>query len=396
MVRIDWLSPRKYTWIINAFCFHWEKHRNCRDPRYWVFGAWEGKKYDDNSRALFEYVNIYHPDDIHAVWITNKSDIVTKVRDLGYEAYMADSTEGRDAQRRAGVAFYTNGLIDFGLYPKVAGSVIVSLWHGVGFKAIYNDKYKGLQLLAKRLMDKVFSWTYRDVTVTTSTYVNSQFSSIFGLKESDDIVICGQPRNDVLRGSFDKEAILSRIGISKDRKIVLYMPTYRGRQLGDDAMSTIVKDLYDDNEINSALTKTNCVFVVKLHPLTPKPDICDRDNFVVLDNAVVESTQTLLAISDALITDYSSCVVDYALLDRPVKFYTPDHELFVSKSEPLYDVFYKLCKDRCSTPQELAWWVLNPDNKAVDLINDIFMDPAIKESCYCENVYKAIEERLGK
>ena len=39
------------------------------DKNLWVFGAWFGEKYADNSKYLFEYVNENHTE-IRAVWLT--------------------------------------------------------------------------------------------------------------------------------------------------------------------------------------------------------------------------------------------------------------------------------------------------------------------------------------
>ena len=97
-----------------------------------------------------------------------------------------------------------------------------------------------------------------------------------------------------------------------------------------------------------------------------------------------------------LITDYSSCIMDYALLDRPVAFYMPDHEQFMKLSEPLYDEFFDLCRfDNCSTPEQLASLILNPSKAAVNAINELFEDSSIKGTCYCENVYNAIAKEVG-
>ena len=40
-----------------------------RKKNTWVFGCWIGKKYDDNAKFLFEYVNKNHSN-IRCVWLT--------------------------------------------------------------------------------------------------------------------------------------------------------------------------------------------------------------------------------------------------------------------------------------------------------------------------------------
>lgn len=391
---INWKDKRKRALWNNIFLFRWDKFCQKRNKRIWVFGGREGHQYDDNSRALFEWMNKNHPE-IQTAWLCKEEMLAMKIRKMGYQAYAFDSQDGIAFSKIAGVAFYTNGLLDFGYYPRVGGATIVSLWHGVGFKKIYNDTYHGTALFAKKLLDKLFSWTYRNITITTSKYVNEQFSGIFGLSKNAVKVICGQPRNDILFSGLSKEKVLSKTNISPEKQLVLFMPTYRRPEMGIDAMENIVKKLYNSKELDNALKESNSVFVAKLHPLTPHIDIKNRDNFIILDYGAVDNNQELLGIADMLITDYSSCIVDYALLNRSVTFYMPDHELFMKLSEPLYDEFFELCKyDNCTTPMELSEKILHPSKAAVNAINELFEAPIIKGTCYCENVYNAIKERI--
>lgn len=395
MGKIDWSSERKKALWANIFLFRWDKLVQKRNVKHWVFGGREGCQFDDNSRYLFEWVNKNHPE-IKSAWLCKDEDLAGKIRKLGYTAYTFKSEEGVNISKEAGVSIYSNGLVDFGFYPRVGGSLIVSLWHGVPFKKIYNDTYSGWRLTAKLILDKFFSWTHRDLTITTSEYVNGQFSSIFGLNKNAAKVICGQPRNDVLFSGLRKEVVLARTSIPIDKQLILFMPTYRKPAMGADAMTNIVNNLYNSKALNEALAQTNSVFVAKLHPLTPHINIENRDNFVILDYGSIDNNQELLGVADMLITDYSSCMMDYALLDRPVAFYMPDHEQFMKLSEPLYDEFFELCKyDNCSTPEQLASLILNPSKAAVNAINELFEDPSIKGTCYCENVYNAIAKEVG-
>lgn len=395
MGKINWKSERKKALWVNIFLFRWDKLIQSRDNHQWVFGGREGCQFDDNSRYFFEWINRNHPE-LKTAWLCKDQKLADKIIELGYTAYKFKSKEGIAFSKKAGVSVYSNGLVDFGFYPRVGGSKVVSLWHGVPFKKIYNDTYNGWRLTAKRVLDRFFSWTYRDITITTSQYVNDQFSSIFGLRKNAIKAICGQPRNDVLFSCLRKDKVLSKTTISPDKQLVLFMPTYRKPEMGADAMTDIVKALYNSKTLDCALNNTNSVFVAKLHPLTPHISIENRDNFVVLDYGSIDNNQELLGVADMLVTDYSSCMMDYALLDRPVAFYMPDHEKFIKLSEPLYDEFFDLCKyDNCTKPEELAEKILHPSKAAVNAINELFEDPSIKGSCYCENVYNAIAKEVG-
>lgn len=395
-MKIDWKGPKKVSWIVNALLFNFCRLIPGRDKKLWVFGGREGNQYDDNSRYLFEYVNTYCSDKIHAVWLTKKEETAEKIRKKGLESYIFDSSEGRRIARKAGVAIYSHALIDFGLFPLVGGSFIVSLWHGVGFKKCYNDKYSGLALRIKKTMDFFFSWTHRDLTIVTSEYVKRQFSSIFGLGHNSRICIAGQPRNDIFKHNLRKDVVLKKLAIDYKKKLIIYMPTYRGKALGNNALTKIVSDLYNCKFLDEVLTYENAIFVVKLHPLSPHIDIPNRDNFMIMDYDAIESNQELLGVSDVLITDFSSCCVDFALLSRPVIFYTPDKDEFIKKSEPIYEELLPIFKlNCCDTPDELAKKIAHPSNAAIDKLNEVFEDKSIKGTCYSENVYNVICKEIG-
>lgn len=396
MKHIAWNNPRKTTLPLNILLFNWDRMVRRRDKHQWVFGGREGHQYDDNARYLFEYVNKIHPE-INTAWLCQDEELAQRIRSNGFKAYTFSSKEGKSFAKKAGVAIYSHGLIDFGIFPRVGGATIVSLWHGAGFKKVYNSTYSGFALFLKKTLDRFFSWTYRDITTTTSDFCNKEFADCFGLDpKKDKMVITGQPRNDIFKRGEKKEDVLSNLDIDYNKNIILYMPTYRMPSLGKGRMSGIVKALYNNKAIDEALAKTNSIFVAKLHPLTPHIDIENRDNFVILDYGEVKDNQALMAVGDMMITDYSSTVVDFALLNRPVVFYMPDHEDFISKSEPLYEEFFKMSSfSNCTTPEGLAEYIIHPSSEAVEAINDLFEAKSIRGTCYCENVYRAIINEIN-
>ena len=174
------------------------------------------------------------------------------------------------------------------------------------------------------------------------------------------------------------------------------MPTYRQPALGKKTMETIIRELYEDKCLDSYLTETNSVFLAKLHPLTPHIDLQNRENFIIMDYQAVDDNQQLMAAADMLVTDYSSCFVDYALLERPIFFYTPDEDLFLKYSEQMESGFFALSSlSKAVTPKQLVDLMNKPNMEIVKKTNEIFEDNSIKGTCYSENVYKEICKEIG-
>lgn len=383
------LEWRKISLPFVALVFHVLKIFSIRNRKLWVFGCWKGMKYDDNSKYLFEYVN-GHYTTIRCVWITRNKSVVQKVRELGCEAYVSTSLKGILAALRCGVAIMTNGLDDFGLIPLVGGAKIISLWHGVGgFKKIYNENYHGKKLKLKKIVDCFFNWVYRDYSLATSEYTAERSMEQFGIKR-DTIVITGQPRNDLFFSDVQRRDLLSDVDVDAFSKVVLYMPTYRvSPNTHRDTVKDILDELVASQKFNDFLVAHNILFLVKLHPLTSFKLYSTDPHFRVLNDKNVKSVQHLLMAADCLVTDYSSCCVDYALLNRPIVFFVPDEEDYLSYSS-LNDAYSRVVKERAKTVDEFIAALEAENMVPTNLLNDLFEDKSISGTCYSENIFRAI------
>ncbi|MGD9488985.1 MAG: CDP-glycerol glycerophosphotransferase family protein [Calditrichaceae bacterium] len=83
-----------------------------RNKNLWIFGAWFGERYSDNSRYVFEYINKNEPS-IKAVWLSRKKEVFDEVRNLSYSAEMI-----RSWQRTESFMTIMNGLCR-GLSAKI-------------------------------------------------------------------------------------------------------------------------------------------------------------------------------------------------------------------------------------------------------------------------------------
>lgn len=375
--------------IVSKLCYLWP----FRNKHLWVFGALAGRKYDDNSKYMFEYVNSVSASRIRAVWLTRDQKVVDLLRSKGYECHLNNSWHGKWLELRAGAVFYSHSLMDFGHIPLVFGSEVVALWHGLGFKKIYNSKYEGRKLKIRRLIDRFFTWAYRTTTVCTSEYSREWMKRTFTLNPNE-IYITGQSRNDVF-ATVNRNSVLSKLSIDPDKTVVIYMPTYRQTSMGEDAMANIVSELYHNEDFMQTLRNNNIVFMCKLHPQTPKITLEDTENFKIMGFSEIESSQELMSACDMLVTDFSSCFVDYALLNRPILFYLPDEKEFLEKSEKMENGFFEISsKCKATTPSELAELLSHPSLDSVCITNEMFDDDSIKGTCYSENIYKLILKKL--
>ena len=105
----------------------------------WIFGAWYGNRYSDNTSYLFEYI---HKEKlpIKAIWLSNKNKIISHLRSKGYRAFNKNSIFGFYYGCRAAVSFVNCGYSDVNMYA-IGKSLKVQLWHGIPLKKIkYDDE----------------------------------------------------------------------------------------------------------------------------------------------------------------------------------------------------------------------------------------------------------------
>jgi CDP-glycerol glycerophosphotransferase len=128
----------------------------------------------------------------------------------------------------------------------------------------------------------------------------------------------GYPRNDSLLAADREERsreLRTRFGYPDDRKVVLYAPTFRDA----DAVFTPGFDL----ERFAAEFGDTHLLLIRAHYLNTVAVPAQARHAVFDLSAHPDVTELILA-SDALITDYSSVIFDYALYDRPMLFFAPD------------------------------------------------------------------------
>lgn len=289
-----------------------------KSKKVWVFGSWAGEKYADNSKYLFEYVNINHRD-ITAVWLSHNISVIDYLIKKGYRAYKINSLSGLYFSFRAKMGFVTHGLIDLNMFAT-GRMKIVQLWHGIPLKPIlYSDpKEETIKALSsKKAVSFIFPYYYKDINfkkcilITSSSYTKNIFKTVF---DSDNIQITGYPRND---GLFDEnEKCLPYEGNSNSRKGI-YLPTYRKQNEFD------ILKLFQDSfsMIDNFLKEENIILYVKLHPFhLNKLKVPNKDCNIKLlrDEDINGDIYSVLNEFDFLITDYSSILFDYLILNRPI------------------------------------------------------------------------------
>lgn len=203
---------------------------------------------------------------------------------------------------------------------------IIQAWHaGVGFKAVGYARFGNLGSPKLSSPHRKYTWAIAGSTGLVSTY-----SDVFGI-ESSAVIPTGLPRID---GFLSQEGMLSAVEAFKgahpevkERKLILFAPTFRGRG---------IKDAYYDYErIDFDALYEWCgedtVVGFRMHhfvtePVPIRPEHADR----FIDLSHYPDGLGLLHSTDVLVSDYSSIIYEFSLLDRPMVFYAYDRDVYAA------------------------------------------------------------------
>jgi CDP-glycerol glycerophosphotransferase (TagB/SpsB family) len=210
-----------------------------------------------------------------------------------------------------------------------AGKRVIFMDHGYGLKSmpgkdeISDSKTIKLGRIIREKTDYIVTLSKRDEEYF---YRLPELESF----KMPNFIPLGQPRNDVL---FDKNFVdFARRDIRdkfklKDEKLILYAPTWRGY----DTDNMFPFDRGDFQRFNDFLEKSGWKMLYRPHYL--EDIVTDKllhglDNIMRIGVDVEPYTQKILAGVDMVITDYSSIIVDYLIMDKPIAFIPFDLEKY--------------------------------------------------------------------
>ena len=208
-------------------------------------------------------------------------------------------------------------------------NTIVQLWHAPGA----SKKFGGsVDFESREILSMISEKT--DYLIVTSKNVIGNYCEAFQISE-DKIKPLGLPRMDYYFEDHDldrlKREFSQKFNVSPDKKIVLYAPTFR-----DEEKYNNVFDYLDLEKFNRELGD-EYVLALRLHPKIRNfysEDISSKGQYV--DVSDFESEQELMLLSDIMITDYSSIMIEYSALNKPTVFFTYDLDYYLANERGFY------------------------------------------------------------
>ncbi|MFV0381359.1 MAG: CDP-glycerol glycerophosphotransferase family protein [Breznakia sp.] len=192
---------------------------------------------------------------------------------------------------------------------KREGVKVLQLWHATGAIKRFGNA-----------VDRDYAICNYDYVIVNAPYFTNAFAAAFGVKEQQ-VHITGIPKTDRLfqeqKIKADRKKMYKEFPQLKNKKVILYAPTFRGRLMKG------FKEGYINLDYISEKLSNEYILIYKMHPLLENRIISKHPNVLCCNGM---SIKRLFSISDYLISDYSAIIFDFSVFCKPMLFYVPDLE----------------------------------------------------------------------
>lgn len=288
------------------------------DPDLILFISYGGQKYDDSPRVVYEYLLKHPVSSQHKyVWAFIDPDQFPQVD----HRVKVDTIAYYVTAMRAGY-WITNSSASRGLNFRKKQTKNFCFTHGLtGIKKIGIDVEqfdKAFRIGFQEQFDGIFVEGSKEIPILAHAW--QMDSSVF--------YATGLPRNDDLATATEDEIRLvkARMGIPQSKKVILYAPTFREFSRAEDGRNALGIPI-DFSKWEAALGQEYVLLVTAHYEVAKLLDELPTNDFVV--NAFQYPVlNDLIKVSDILISDYSSIVFDYSIMERPIFCYGYDYDTY--------------------------------------------------------------------
>ena len=296
------------------------------DDKLILFNSYAGRKFDDSPKAIFDVMKKdIRFKDYKLVWAFHNPEMYEIE---GAEKIRTDTFEYFKTALQAKV-WITNSSVERGLHFKNKNTLYFNTWHGTPIKKMGNDIENNKGFKEKKQSDI-------DVMTVQGDFEASMFSNCFGIP-ADRFLKVGLPRNDQLASySYkEREQFRNKLGISSNKKVILYCPTFREFERDQNNGCILVPPM-NLGKWEKELGEEYVLLFRAHYEVAKAMEI--KENSFVRDVTGYPSINELMIASDILLSDYSSILVDYSIMDKPMLHFTYDYDKYSLNRGMYFDI----------------------------------------------------------
>jgi len=311
------------------------------DPNLAVYSAYWGRGYACNPAAIHAKARELAPH-LRAVFLVEPDQAHTVPK--GIEYAVMGTAKYWDVLARAKYLINNANFAD--AVVKRKGSVHLSTQHGTPLKKMGVDQATYPVVAAAtgsfaKLLARVDRWDYN---LTSNAHSTQMWERAF--PAAHETLEYGYPRNDVYYTATadDVARVRRELGVPEGKTAVLYAPTHRDYHTGFETGLDLEAFCEEAGE--------DVVVLLRAHYFYDQGKA--KNTGRIIDVTAHRSSEDVCLAADALITDYSSIMFDYANLDRPMVVYVDDWEVYRETRGVYFDLMELPPGPVARTPEELA------------------------------------------
>lgn len=314
-----------------------------------TFSSFNGK-YADSPRALTEHIHKLD-ENKKIVWLVNNIKNTSIPKYVHVEKY--GTTKAWELFYRSKIIIdnvyglhetylESNKMVDklkfkiLSFLKNKKGQVVYTSWHGTPLKKM------GIDSVANSIID--FSCPNTTMILDNNYTLDIMKRLTFGKVK---MKLLGSPKNDLLfDDGIDINEIKKMLKLPLDKKLVLFAPSFRTDSNKEQNINRSGINQINMMDIEKLLEKFKqkfsgeyslvCRFHYNVENRINWTELHEKYGDRIINGNYFEDIIEYLKCSDILITDVSSCLFDFALMNKPVFLFFPDLENYKNNERGLY------------------------------------------------------------
>lgn len=313
-------------------------HLTSIKPHQILYQVRDGKSITDSPYAIFLGLNAHETfSNYQHIWVVDHPDTLVFYQEK-FKVFQNVSFVIKESNEYLKALTESKFLINNATFPayftKKPQQIYINTWHGTPLKHMGFDVKNNL----KGSQNTMKNFLASDYMISPNAHTTNIFKHAFKLDGlySGEILEIGYPRIDLTINTTANEAreyLAEHLNLKKN-PIILYCPTWRGKNVNDPENSLL--NVFE--EIKLLNQKLPHQVLVKVHPFvySKAKEMPELKPYLVPD--FLDTNQLMPAV-DLMITDYSSIFFDFLVTDKPIVFYVPDLDKYQNER----GVYIDLC-----------------------------------------------------
>ncbi|EQA4765430.1 CDP-glycerol glycerophosphotransferase family protein [Staphylococcus pseudintermedius] len=313
-------------------------HSTSIKPHQILYQVRDGKSITDSPYAIFLGLNAHETfSNYQHIWVVDHPDTLVFYQEK-FKVFQNASFVIKESNEYLKALTESKFLINNATFPayftKKPQQIYINTWHGTPLKHMGFDVKNNL----KGSQNTMKNFLASDYMISPNAHTTNIFKHAFKLDGlySGEILEIGYPRIDLTINTTANEVreyLAEHLNLKKN-PIILYCPTWRGKNVNDPENSLL--NVFE--EIKLLNQKLPHQVLVKVHPFvySKAKEMPELKPYLVPD--FLDTNQLMPAV-DLMITDYSSIFFDFLVTDKPIVFYVPDLDKYQNER----GVYIDLC-----------------------------------------------------